>query len=149
MKLLTTLLVLLLSISFHITASDKEGAGQEIKNIDILTQYIDDYNQGRLDAMLKVMTADIQWMSIDSNKITTETKNKQQLAQALKPYLKGGNSTQSSLMHAFENGNFVSTLEKASWQSNGQMKSQCSIAIYEFDKNLIKNVWYHAAQSCD
>ncbi|WP_435274852.1 hypothetical protein ACMAZF_16585 [Psychrobium sp. nBUS_13] len=149
MKLLTTLLVLLLSIAFHAVASDEKGAGQGINNIDILTQYIDDYNQGRLDAMLTVMTADIQWMNIDSNKITTETKNKQQLAQALKPYLKGGNSTQSSLMHAFENGNFVSTLEKASWQSNGQMKSQCSIAIYEFDKNLIKNVWYHAAQSCD
>lgn len=149
MKLLTTLLVLLLSITFPVVASDKEGAGQGIKNIDILTQYIDDYNQGRLDAMLNVMTADIQWMSIDSNKITVETKNKQQLEQALKPYFKGDNSTQSSLMHVFENGKFVSTLEKASWQSNGQMKSQCSIAIYEFNKNLIKNVWYHAAQSCD
>ena len=149
MKLLTASFVLLVSIAFQAVASDEKGADQGIKNIDILTQYIDDYNQGRLDAMLTVMTADIQWMSINSNKITTETKNKQQLAQALEPYFKGGNSSQSSLMHAFENGNFVSTLEKASWQSNGQMKSQCSIAIYEFDKNLIKNVWYHAAQSCD
>ena len=149
MKLLTASFVLLVSIAFHAVASDEKGADKGIKNIDILTQYIDDYNQGRLDAMLTVMTADTQWMSIDSNKITTETKNKQQLAQALKPYFKGGNSTQSSLMHAFENGNFVSTLEKASWQSNGQIKSQCSIAIYEFDKNLIENVWYHAAQSCD
>ena len=149
MKSLTTLLILLLSIALPVAASDKEGVSQGIKNIDLLTQYIDDYNQGRLDAMLTVMSTDIQWMSINSNKITTETKNKQQLAQALEPYFKGGNSTQSSLIHVFENGNFVSTLEKASWQSNGQIKSQCSIAIYEFDKNLIKNVWYHAAQSCD
>lgn len=144
MRFLVILLTLLLS-----NTSTGQDTNYNSHNIKVIEQYILDYNAGNLSKMLDQMASDIQWMSIDSNKIITETKNKQQLAQALKPYFKGGNSTQSSLMHVFENGNFVSTLEKASWQSNGQMKSQCSIAIYEFDKNLIKNVWYHAAQSCD
>ncbi len=144
MRFLVILLTLLLS-----NTSTGQDTNYNSHNIKVIEQYILDYNAGNLSKMLDQMASNIQWMSIDSNKIITETKNKQQLAQALKPYFKGGNSTQSSLMHVFENGNFVSTLEKASWQSNGQMKSQCSIAIYEFDKNLIKNVWYHAAQSCD
>ena len=144
MRFLVILLTLLLS-----NTSTGQDTNYNSHNIKVIEQYILDYNAGNLSKMLDQMASDIQWMSIDSNKIITETKNKQQLAQALKPYFKGGNSTQSSLIHVFENGNFVSTLEKASWQSNGQMKSQCSIAIYEFDKNLIKNVWYHAAQSCD
>ena len=144
MRFLVILLTLLLS-----NTSTGQDTNYNSHNIKVIEQYILDYNAGNLSKMLDQMASNIQWMSIDSNKIITETKNKQQLAQALKPYLAGGNSTQSSLMHVFENGNFVSTLEKASWQSNGQIKSQCSIAIYEFDKNLIKNVWYHAAQSCD
>jgi len=144
MRFLVILLTLLLS-----NTSTGQDTNYNSHNIKVIEQYILDYNAGNLSKMLDQMASNIQWMSIDSNKIITETKNKQQLAQALKPYFKGGNSTQSSLMHVFENGNFVSTLEKASWQSNGQIKSQCSIAIYEFDKNLIKNVWYHAAQSCD
>ena len=144
MRFLVILLTLLLS-----NTSTGQDTNYNSHNIKVIEQYILDYNAGNLSKMLDQMASNIQWMSIDSNKIITETKNKQQLAQALKPYFKGGNSTQSSLIHVFENGNFVSTLEKASWQSNGQMKSQCSIAIYEFEQNLIKNVWYHAAQSCD
>lgn len=143
MRFLVILLTLLLS-----NTSTGQDTNYNSHNIKVIEQYILDYNAGNLSKMLDQMASNIQWMSIDSNKIITETKNKQQLAQALKPYFKGGNSTQSSLIHVFENGNFVSTLEKASWQSNGQMKSQCSIAIYEFEQNLIKNVWYHTAQPC-
>ena len=94
------------------------------------------------------MHDDIKWMSVEGNKISVKTNDKQKLKQAMAEYFKGSSSANSSKSQMLSYGTFVSGIEKASWLSKGKMKSQCSAVVYQFKEGLILNVWYYPAESC-
>jgi len=46
-------------------------------------------------------------------------------------------------------GPWVTTLEQAGREIDGQFKGQCAYAVYKLGQGLIKSVWYFSAHPCD
>ncbi len=115
----------------------------------IVREYVEAFNQKDVASMLKYAVEKIHWMSVNEEKITVETKGKKALSEALQGYFKSVPSIHSKILTLNASGPFVYTVEKAHWKSKDKIKSQCSPAIYQFDKGMIKYVWYFAAYPCD
>lgn len=113
-KLIVTLMIMSIIFSFHVSAK------KPTTNVAIVKQYVANYNQQNLPVMLNQMAKNIKWMTIDADNIHVETSNKAQLKETMTRYFLAKTPSQSSLIHLISNGDFVSTLEKASWQSKGQ-----------------------------
>jgi len=124
-------------------------AKSERSNLQTVERFVNAYNQQSLALMTSIMAQDIKWMSISDHQMTVETNNKVQLTKAMADYFGSGAATTSSLTQVIRNGDFVSTVERATWFKGGQEKSQCSVAVYQVVDQLIHNVWYYSAQACD
>jgi ketosteroid isomerase-like protein len=121
---------------------------------NIVMSYVEAYNKKDLAGMMKFITTDIHWMSINGKTITTETNSREELAETLKQHFKGSIKYHSSLSNISVSGAFVSATEKSVSLLPNKKSTTCSLSVYEFSQekgqsNLIKNVWYHTAEKCE
>lgn len=124
--------------------SERSGASSE----EIVRGYLDAHNAHDVTGMLAALNDGVRWMSIAEDGISIEAAGKEMLGSAMTDYFARLPSARSELRNAHAVGNFVSTIEEASWDSRGKRKSQCALATYELSDGKISNVWYHAAQPC-
>lgn len=96
--------------------------------------------------MLSMVSEDIQWLSVSSDKITVETQGKPKLRASLTDYFKSAPGTRSELQWVQVTAARVAALERASWQSKSGPKSQSSLSVYEFRAGLIERVYYYPAE---
>ena len=96
--------------------------------------------------MAQYVTEDVQWLSVNGDKITIETSGKENLVAAMSGYFKSCPSCQSQLEDFTVLGSRVSVVEEASWRRNGELRSQKSLTVYEFSNNLIHRVYYFPAE---
>ncbi len=115
---------------------------------DSVSAYVAAYNAHDVDGMLAMVTDDVRWSIVDAATVTVMTEGKNALASAMHEYFADSPSTRSRIHGTQVNGNFVSVIEEALWQSGATWRSQCSLAIYAFEDGLIGDVWYFAAQPC-
>ena len=66
----------------------------------------------------------------------------------MQSYFNSVPSARSEIRQLEASGNFVYALEQAFWTVKGQEKTQCSMAVYELAKGMIKHVWYFPAHQC-
>jgi len=104
------------------------------------------YNAHDAELMSQYVTDDIQWLSVNGDKIAVETSGKTELIKVMSGYFESCASCQSKLTDITLLGNRVSTVEEASWRQNGELRSQKSLAIYEFNNSLIRRVYYFPAE---
>ena len=131
-------------------APPEEGTTEtQIAPTEIVRNFIDAYNAHDIQRMNDFVTDDIIWMSVDKNKLNTETTGKDQLSESMKSYFEGLPSTRSKLHSVRALGNFVTSIEESQWESKGAQKSRCAISVYELADGLIANVWYFAAHTCE
>jgi len=114
---------------------------------NIVHSYVEAFNAHNVEAMLKMVTDDVQWLTIDGDKIVTETGNKEELRQGMEGYFESCSTCKSNLVHVFSTGERVSALEVASFETAKSIQKQQSISVYEFSGNLIKRVYYFAAEN--
>ena len=126
----------------------RRAAEAEITAASIVRLFVAAYNAHNVDAMLTRVSDDVHWMSIDGGKVQTETSGKVALATEMAAYFKNSPSSRSEIRHIQTVGGYVSVVEEATWLSEDVEQSQCALAIYEVEEDLISNVWYHAAQPC-
>jgi len=46
-------------------------------------------------------------------------------------------------------GTWVTTLEHAGREINGEFKGQCAYAMYQLADGLVESVWYFSAHDCE
>lgn len=116
---------------------------------NIAEQFVDAYNAQDQQRMLKLVHPDIKYMYIDDNQIYTETNSKAALAEFLVGYFHNTPKAQSKLISSYLQDPFIHQVEQAIWQdASGQLKSQCSLSVYEIKQQLIINVWYFKTFKC-
>ena len=114
---------------------------------NIVHSYVDAFNAHNVEAMLKMVTDDVQWLTIDGDYIVTETGNKEELRQGMEGYFESCSTCKSNLEHVFSTGERVSALEVATFETAQGIQKQQSISVYEFSGDLIKRVYYFAVEN--
>ena len=104
------------------------------------------FNAHSAELMSQYVTDDIQWLSVNGDRIAVETSGKTELIEAMDKYFKSCASCQSEVTDLTVLGNRVSAVEEANWRQNGELRSQKSLAIYEFNNSLIRRVYYFPAE---
>jgi len=133
---------------FVLCACTTTPDSSDLGNAGIVSTYVAAYNDHDIERMLGMVTDDIRWMSVEKNNVAVITEGKLALASALADYFTGLPSASSRIRYIQANGTFVSVIEEAIWASRGETRSQCALAVYEFDASLITNVWYYSGEPC-
>jgi|SRR5690554_2479272 len=108
--------------------------------------YIAAFNARDVDAMMSIVTDDVQWLTVSGTTVVTETNSKAQLRQGMASYFNSCTTCKSSLEHVFSTEGRVSALEVARYETANGPQAQRSVSVYEFSGNLIKRVYYFAAE---
>ncbi len=120
---------------------------QEAKSNEArVRDYIAAFNARNIDAMLLMVTDDITWLNVSDKTVSVESEGKEALRKGMASYFKSLPSARSELVWVQSSPNRVAVLEKASWEGKSGPRSQVSIAIYEFQQELIKRVHYHPTE---
>ena len=140
-------IALFIFVGVFMTLVYAADAPAERSHENIVRSYVEAFNAHNVEAMLKMVTDDVQWFTIDGDKIVTETGNKEELRQAMEGYFESCSTCKSNLENVFSTGARVSALEVASFETVQGIQKQQSISVYEFSGNLIKRVYYFSVEN--
>ena len=107
--------------------------------------FVDAFNERDLERLLGAVHDDIEWLSVDGTDIAAEAGGRDALAGSLRGYFEACSSCRSDIEWAKPAGSRVAALERASWEREGSRISQVSLAVYEFEGDLIRRVYYFPA----
>ena len=116
---------------------------------DIVRAYMVAYNAHDVEAMLALVSEDLTWFTIEQDDVRTEIEGTYYLELGMTAYFQAIPDSRSEIRALSVSGAFVSVVEQAFWQSEGETGTQCALAVYEIEEELIRRVWYYAAHPCD
>lgn len=108
----------------------------------LVALFIEAFNAQDVDAMGRLVTEDVQWLSIDGKSVAVETGTKQELLTSMGKYFKSCPSCRSSLSGVIATADRLSAIEVARWETPKGKKEQRGISVYEFSGPLISRVYY-------
>ena len=127
-------------------STDERQSATPNKHVQTIRDYTLAFNNRDLETMLSLVSDDIQWLSIDGDQISEVTSGKTALSVELVSYFKQCETCRSRLENISATKNRVSATEIASWEANGQTRSQGALSVYEMKENRIVRVYYFAAE---
>jgi ketosteroid isomerase-like protein len=133
----------LLLTACHSHASRSELAQQ---NVQVVRQFTEAFNNHDVDAMLEFAHPDIEWGSVQGDTLSMEAAGHAELRQGMDSYFSALPSVRSSIESVMPGERFTGVRERASWESDGESKSQSSIAVYEIEDGRILRVTYFPAE---
>jgi len=104
------------------------------------------FNAHDVDAMLALVTDDVEWLSVDGRQVAVEAAGKETLRQGMAGYFESCPSCRSELESLTATESRVSTVERASWDSADGPTSQRSLAVYELLGDRIRRVYYFPSE---
>ena len=138
--------ILLLSICVILSSgiqASQTGAEQKV------TAFVTAFNKKDVDGMLKLASENIRWMSIAGESMATEANGSEQLKTAMIDYFASHPNSYSKIRQIQSSRSWVTTLEHAGAEIDGQFKGQCAYAMYQIEEGLIEFVWYFSAHQCE
>ncbi len=105
------------------------------------------FNAQSVAALLSHVTDDVEWLNVNGSSIAVETSGREALGRSMTDYFAGCPSCRSELETFSRAGSRVTTLERAMWESKSGPKSQRSLAVYEFQGDRIRRVYYFPAEN--
>jgi len=111
-------------------------------------RFVAAYNARDVEAMIKIVTEDVRWLSVAGATIQTETSGRTELDSAMTGYFSVGIRARSEMRILRQHGNYVFRVEEVMPGAGGESKNQCGVVVCEFEKALIKNAWYYPAYAC-
>ncbi len=133
--------LLLTCLGGSVTAECTPGAPQQQ-----VRRFIAAFNAQDVDAMLALTHAEIEWFSIDGDKLGAEARGREALRTYMLGYFKSCPSCRSKLTQMAHTAARVSAIEVASWQGKGGRRTQRGMAVYEFQDGLIRRVYYFPSE---
>lgn len=121
-----------------------EGAPAEV--LQVVEHFIAAFNARDLARMLSLTTPDVQWLSIEGEKMSVEAAGVEALRSSLESYFRSVPTARSTIERSLIAGPHVSIWERVRWQGRSGERTQASLAIYELQDGRIRRVWYYPAQ---
>lgn len=108
--------------------------------------YTNAFNARDVDAMLALATDDIEWISLDGRDLLMGADGADSLRATMVEYFDSCSSCRASLKWTKTTEGRVVALEEASWDGDGERKSQSALSVYEFEGEKIRRVYYFPAE---
>lgn len=106
--------------------------------------YTQAYNQRDVSSMAALMHDDIQWLSIEGDKISVVANGKDDLVAQMHAYVTSGATTKSSIEGRVADGRHIAVREIARWtDQSGAAAQQSSLSVYEIEGGLVRRIWYY------
>jgi hypothetical protein len=136
-----TTMILALGVSLALAGPSQTTPEQQVRS------FVDAFNARNVQAMLAVAADDIQWLSVDGARVSTETEGKEPLRASMSKYFQQCPTCRSELLWLRTAGSRVTAHERASWTNRaGAPLSQSGLSVYEFKNGRIARVYYFPAE---
>ena len=139
------ILLSLLALTF-VSAASAQSAPTGADREALVRQFVDAFNRQDPDAMMAMMTPDIQWLNVDGEKISSEGAGRDAIGAGMKKYFKSCPTCRSRLAGVVATPNRLTAIEVAQWKKADADKEQRSVSVYEFSGQLISRVYYFPAE---
>ena len=139
-------ILLFISLTILLTSASANDNAVAKTQEQVVRNFVSAFNEKDLKTMLLLVTEDVQWASINGDKIILETKNKRELQQTMTAYFKSASSSQSTIANISSTGSRVSATEVSSFELKHKVHKQHSLSVYEFSDQLIKRVYYFPSE---
>lgn len=113
---------------------------------EVVDRYMEAYNRHDVEAMLDLVGPEVQWLSIDGDRIRVETEGARALGEAMRGYFESMPSSRSEIESLIVSGNRVSVREKARWRAGDEWREQTALSVYEISEGCIVRVWYFPSE---
>ena len=131
---------------FALTACSTLPPAPLSSKFTVISAYTAAYNDRDVEAMAELMHPDIQWLSVNGDKVDVFANGKADLVAQMTDYVSSPAATTSSLGDIVTDGPYLAVQETARWpRSDGSMGEQSALAVYEVSDGLIRRVWYYPA----
>ncbi|NRD75864.1 nuclear transport factor 2 family protein [Shewanella sp. VB17] len=116
---------------------------------EVVQSFMQAYNKHDVVGMMSHTNEDLTWMHITGKKIVIETSTKAEFGAAMTDYFESLEGVNATIVKMIESGSYVSTVEKVTWDNDGEELSQCSIGTFRVKTGKIAEFWYFPAHACD
>ena len=112
----------------------------------VVTELMEAFNAHDPDKMRDYWHGDVAWFEISGDQTSAVTTSASQLHGELVAYFEAFPTVSSSLENITVNGNYLTAIERPTWEQDGERKSQASVVVYEITDNKVKRFWYYPPQ---
>lgn len=109
----------------------------------IVERFLEAFNRHDVEAMLALAHPDVQWLSVDGDKISVETAGQAALRDSMKGYFASLPTVRSTFESTLVAGPYVTVVERARWQGKSGERTQAALAVYEVREGKVRRVWYY------
>ncbi|HWM90277.1 MAG TPA: nuclear transport factor 2 family protein [Thermoanaerobaculia bacterium] len=140
---LTRLLLCALFLVAVPSLAQEAPAAPEPEPQQVVDRFMDAYNRHDVEAMLALAHPDIQWLSVDGERISVEASGHEALRDSMTRYFASLPSAGATLEKTMSAGPYVSVVERARWKGDKGERSQAALAVYEIREGKVRRVWYY------
>ncbi len=108
----------------------------------VVRGFLDAFNAHDTAAMAALVADDVEWLSVSDSAISIEVEGKAAFAVAMNEYFGSCPTCRWGIHGLMSSSERVSVVEVASWVGLDGLRSQRSMAVYEFSGLLIQRVYY-------
>jgi uncharacterized protein (TIGR02246 family) len=109
----------------------------------VVERFFEAFNRHDPEAMLTFVHPDVQWLSVEGDRISVEAAGQAAVREAMQGYFSSFPSVRSSAERMMAAGPYVTVWERARWQGENGERAQASLAVYEVRESKIRRVWYY------
>lgn len=113
-----------------------------VATVEALMAGFNDHDTG---AIAELVHAQVEWLSVLGQQVAFEANGVDELVGGLGDYFAACPTCRSALVSVCAMGSRVVTYEAASWEHEGETRTQGSVAVYEFEDGAVRRVYYFPA----
>lgn len=111
-----------------------------------LRSYLDAFNRHDPEAVTALLSPNVKWFSVDSDKLNPEAESRDAIRTWLTGYFKAQPDVRAEFLSLEQTGTLLAVRERVTWTApDRSARSQQSHAVFEIRQGLIHRVWYFPA----
>lgn len=116
---------------------------------EVVESFIQAYNKHDVELMVQHTSETVRWMHITGTKVEVETSDQTEFGAAMTDYFETLKEANATILQIIDSGSYVSTVERVTWDNDGEHLSQCSIGTFRVKDGKLAEFWYFPAHVCD
>jgi len=123
------------------------GDGGRASSVGVIEAYVDAFNARDPEAIGALATDDVAWHFVSGDALATESRGRASLVDGMRGYFASFSTARAELEFVRAGGSFAVGRERVTWSGpEGEERSRASLAVYELEGGLLKNVWYFPSE---